>query len=552
MISVTTSPPHISMFRKYNTWYTTKDGNWSDPTVWESNGSKRHSYPQAGDTVYVNHVIDYTNTYNGIAYLFNNLLKDLYISGKLTCNGIGLNQCRLIVTGNLQCTGTIDFSTATSGVTLELRGDYTRIANFNTGTTSTIQYNSLLTQTVCSVAYYNLQISNTNTKILSNDLTVNGVLTIDGGSILELGAYNSTIAGCLLQGLLQKSSSTGAVNFTGAINYKDGTGCVNFTGNPTINLSGNIGLNTSDMRGGSNFGGGTLNVLTNQSWTPNTVGNLPVSFGNVSIVIASGKTLTINSQSGNNGGLLINGTSSINGTDGTSILNINGAFAYGNTSVPMSTGVFNYNNSGTSQIYIYTGVTMTVPFATFYALTVYGTATLSANTTVGSTLYIPSGSLQLAAYNLSVSGLTNYAGSLLKSGNGTVNFNVLTPQNGTGAISFTSNPAVNLSGNIIGDCRAGFNLGSGLVTVSANLSLGLNIGGSTPAPISFNINIASGVTLRNTGYNGSSATLGGLIMTGVIAGADATAIFDNRSLFIYNNAASPMAIGKLFCNQAAN
>ena len=52
--------------------------------------------------------------------------------------------------------------------------------------------------------------------------------------------------------------------------------------------------------------------------------------------------------------------------------------------------------------------------------------------------------------------------------------------------------------------------------------------------------------------NGAGATLGGLSISGTIIGADATVIFDNRSVFTYQNGVAPMSTGKLYCNQAAN
>jgi hypothetical protein len=549
MIGVSVGQTNIFLFRKVNTWFSVKDGNWSDPNTWVSNAlDKRNTLtPQLGDHVYINHTVDYGNSLGG----FNNSIGNLFISGTLTNIGSGvLNQSRLIVTGNLYCTGTIDYSTAVNATYLELRGVVNHIANFSCGTLSQIQYNSPFVQNILPLTYWNLQISNTNTKYVMTDLTVNNQLLTDAGSVIELGSYNATIANCQLQGLLQKSSSIGVVNIgSGGINYINSTGGVNFTSNPTVNLSGNITLSLSDMRGGSNFGNGTLNVLTTQSWTCNTASNQPVSFGNVSIIIASGKTLSINSPGGNIGGLLINGTSTINGVDSTSALNINGAFAYGNMNTIMATGVFNYNYSGTSQIIVYTGVTMTLPFTAFYDLSIYGAATLSGNTTISHTLYVPGGTLQLSTYDFTVSGTTTLAGGIGKSGSGTVNFAAISYQNSTGGVNFTSNPTVNLSGNISGDVRSGFVFGSGIVNITGNVTWSVYIGGNLAPSISTNIVIASGKTLINAGQNVIS---GGLSTTATITGADATAIFDNRSVFTYNNVTAPMAIGKLYANQLVN
>jgi hypothetical protein len=51
---------------------------------------------------------------------------------------------------------------------------------------------------------------------------------------------------------------------------------------------------------------------------------------------------------------------------------------------------------------------------------------------------------------------------------------------------------------------------------------------------------------------GLGSALGGLQTTGIINGADSTAIFDNRSICNYQNAQQPMQTGQLYCNEATN
>jgi hypothetical protein len=552
MIGVSVGQTNIFLFRKVNTWFSVKDGNWSDPTTWVSNAldKKNTVTPQLGDHVNINHTVDYSNSLGANGYSFNTTIGNLFISGTLT-NTSGGNQNRLIVTGNLYCTGIIDFSTSLGPMYLELKGVSNYIANFIAGNASTIIYSSNFSQSIVPATYYNLEIANPNTKYVTADLTVTNQLILDPGSTMDLGPYNATIKNGQLQGVLLKSSSTGVVNFgTGGITFTNSTGGVNFSGvSPTVNLSGNLIRLLGDMRSGSNFGNGTLNVLTNQSWDCNTASNQPVSLGNVSILIASGKTLTLAYAGVNFGGLLINGTSSINGVDGTSVLNVNGVFAYGNSSTIMATGVFNYNNSGTSTIIVYTGVTMTLPFTSFYALAISGgTVTLSGNTTVNNILSISAGSLQLSTYDFTVSGTTTLAGGIGKSGGGTVSFAAISVQNSTGGIVFSSNPTVNLSGNISGDVRNGFNFGSGVVNITGNVTWSVWVAANAAPIINWNIMIASGKTLTNSGQ---SVSTGGINTTGTITGADITAIFDNRSVLQYNNAAAPMSTGKLYANQLA-
>ena len=154
MLGVSTSPFNLSMLRKKNVWYSIKDGNWSDPSVWQGNGTKRYSVPQVGDDVYVCHAVDYNNVLSS-SYLFNNTIGNLFISGKLTAVNGG-NQNRLYVKGNLQCSGTVDFSTAGAMITICLLGVNNSIANFNCGTLSTIYYQSSNDAAIMPLTYYTL------------------------------------------------------------------------------------------------------------------------------------------------------------------------------------------------------------------------------------------------------------------------------------------------------------------------------------------------------------------------------------------------------------
>jgi len=238
----------------------------------------------------------------------------------------------------------------------------------------------------------------------------------------------------------------------------------------------------------------------------------------------------------------------VNGVDGTSTLNIDGSYGYGNTNLVMAAGLLNLNHSGNSKIVINTGVNMNLPQTSFYDLEVNGSATTIGNTTVIHTLVV-SGALELSTYDFTVSNTTTYGGNISKSGNGTVNFATLAVSNSSGKINFTGSPTVNLSGNWSGDIRTGVNFGSNPVNITQSISFALNGTANISPLIPVSFIIASGKTLTNTGI---SSTFGGLSISGTITGADATAIFDNRSVFTYQNAIAPMATGKLYCNQATN
>ncbi|MBS1519617.1 MAG: hypothetical protein JST50_01370 [Bacteroidetes bacterium] len=548
-LAVSTSQNHTMLRRRKNVWYSVCDGNWEDPNTWLSNAldKKNHTYPQLGDDVHISHTVDYNNTLT-TSYLYNFTIGNLYIyhNGELTASRAG-NQQKLIVNGGLYCDGTIDFSTAASPMALWLNTHINYCNNFLSGTQSNVLYNSNMDHFIMPLTYYNLEITNTGTKTLSADLTVTNQLNIDAG-ILELGTFDANLKHINATiGKLSKNSG-GTINITGSVVFGAGSnGSIVFSGNPTVNFSG-TGISGSDTRYGTNFGT-NVNITTSQTWAFTTGGNVISSIGSGTFLIGSGVTLSIGSTGGvgsNAGGWLNMGT--VNGVDGTSTLNIDGSYGYGNTNPVMATGVLNLNHSGNSKIVINAGVTMNLPQTSFYDLEVDGSATTIGNTTVSHTLVV-SGTLELSTYDFAVSNTTTYGGTISKSGNGTVNFAALVVSTSSGKINFTGSPTVNLSGNWSGDIRAGVNFGSNPVNIIQSVIFALNGASNVTPLIAASFTIASGKTLTN---NGVGATLGGLSISGTITGVDATSIFDNRSVFTYQNVTAPMATGKLYCNQAAN
>jgi hypothetical protein len=566
-LAVSTSQNHTMLRRRKNVWYSVKDGNWEDPNIWMSNALDKKSYvcPQYGDEVHIMHIVDYANNFISGSWnpanvtavsVYNYVIGNLFIhqTGKLTATRLA-NQNNLIVSGNLQCDGTIDFATGNlSPIVLWIKGVNNWVNNWSAGTQSTIFYYGAGDFSIMPLTYYNLEIGNIGTKTLTTDLVVNGTLTIDGvllgvsNSVLELGAFNYTGNITIVNGKLSKTSGTGIVTFNGNVGFNTGGsvggGVVSFTGNPVINMYGGL---TGDTRNGVNFGSNTLNVLANQSWSFSTASNNPSSIGSNSVLIASGKTLTLTPITGNLGGWINKG--SINGIDSTSVLNVDGTYGYGTSSTPMTTGVFNYNHSGASKIYVDAGVTMTLQQTSFYDLASQGIITLMGNTTISRNLNIDAGSMQLSTYDFSVSGATSLSGALNKSGSGNVSLNSIQLFGSLSSIGFTGNPTVNLSGNLTGDCRGGINFGANPVNISTSLTFSTWTAGNVAIIWANSFLIASGKTFTSIGL---SSTLGGITTTGTINGVDGSSIFDNRSNYTHNNSSAPMSTGKLYCNQAPN
>src|ERR1700744_6058435 len=111
-IAVSTSPAHVMMTRKKNTWYSVNDGNWSDPNTWISNALDKRIVimPRPGDDVYINHTVTLDSQIGTVlTYSVNNL----YIAGKLLFPSG--NTMTLSVNGDLQVSGTLDMSGGSRG-----------------------------------------------------------------------------------------------------------------------------------------------------------------------------------------------------------------------------------------------------------------------------------------------------------------------------------------------------------------------------------------------------------------------------------------------------
>jgi len=558
MLGVSTSPFHISMLRKSNTWYTVKDGNWFDPTVWRSNGSKRYLYPQPNDDVVISHKIlfDYQDIPGGPSYTSRvqtpgNTVRNLCISssGIFNCTNLG-NQVSFFVKNNVQCDGTFDWSGGftNGGLLINIGGTNNWFNNFVPGNSSsniTVYYVSQNSFAVPRASYYSLEVGGGGMKWIDADMTMTGTLVIDSGTQFELGSFNFTAADMQNSGLLTKSSGTGTFNMTAAINGPY-NGAVSFTSNPTINWTGNFAC---DTRNGMNFGTGTFNFWGNCTLALSASGNPPTNFGPVNVVIAAGKTVTVIGQSA------WAPTAPVTGASGTSTLLINSGYCYlpGITD-PMATGVFTYNNSGTSHIYVY--ASRACPQTSYYQLTIDNSAlvTLSGNTTVSNSFSIGSGTMDFGSNNFSVGGTTQLGGYMICSGNdSTLSFKAIQYLLNGGLNFSAGNPTINLSGNITGDVRNGFNSGSGTLNVTGSMSIGVWTSSNLEGQIGANIVIGSGVTLTNICFSpGGVLGTGGINLIGTITGVDSTSIFVNNSVFDYNDSGAPMQTGVLDAHTNAN
>lgn len=131
------------------------------------------------------------------------------------------NNAIINLSGSISGAGTF---TMNNGA-LNIGGTWNKTGTFNPGT-GTIHYNGS-TQTIATLAYYNLEISNAGEKSLAATTTVSNVLTLNNPAILGLSSFTLNLP----------LSGTPFVK-TGTINA--GTSTVNYTGSANTNIaSGN-------------------------------------------------------------------------------------------------------------------------------------------------------------------------------------------------------------------------------------------------------------------------------------------------------------------------
>lgn len=576
--AVTISPFHLTTLRKFNVWYTVKDGNWTDPGVWMSNGKKRYTIPQAGDDVYISHNIgtdvDFSNSYT---ITLNNLR--ISASGNLAI-GINFHQTFIYINGDLQVLGTLDFSASPRNHLMSLGGVNNYINNLICGI-STIEYHRNGDQPVISLPYYSLQITGSGKKYLINDLSTIGDLNVLNTGFFEIGNYNITIGGqTLLQGsntifpaTISKTSG-GSVLFKGLLNISNNPSSVNFTGNPTIECQGGITFKNDAIT--TNFGTGTLNFTTNNQTLTLSNGNsnpnsafayVPVT--NLIVNIVGNITVTNNAY-----WLLFNGV--INGTASGSTLTNNAHLLFGNPSQSMTTGTFNYSTSGTTIGYVFNG-DYTLPYNNYQQIFVDGTGTktpnsgatwtdlfigaklaagtftLTNNITMSGNVYIAIGTLECGLYNLTVGGSTSLVGQnakFSKNGSGSLIFiGVLSNTVFNATISLPGNPTIEFKGGLYIKKDGVYNFGTRDITFTTNNQTIQSENFIYPdltykAILSNNIIISGAITITYTSDI--------WIMTGILNGTVSGSTFINDGYIQYRNAQQPMQTGVLSTNSAIN
>jgi hypothetical protein len=528
-------------------FYTVKDGNWNDLTIWQTASGRVGKLPSPDDAVYIRYghtivynVLDTTTAplsqdSGGVLPNVVSQINSLYVFG--TLNWGGNNWYRLVVLNKLRVstTGVIDMTPSNAsgnnasfwicGTDNEFLGTFIPATSGqayvaywggqNKTILSSINYNDLR---LYGYEPSNAQRVTQSVISLNSNLTIGGSLNINPTqtpTIFDTSFYNLIVNGTttITQSSTLRASGNGSLLFIGAFLSSIATPSIGinleFTGNPNVEFRGGFNVTNTNVGFVGTTGTGTWSFTTNNQSISISA---PQTF-NCKVLIGSGVTLT---RTNTGSAIALNLNDTINGVDGTSklLMGLNSPVLNFATdiSVPsMTTGIVDFTTNANT--IGYTGnYSATIPsyFTTFYNLTISGTGTktLSVNTTLNASLTVASGTFQLSTFNLTVSGNTTINNATLsKTGAGSLLFvGLINFPNTGGLFDFSvGNPTVEIRGgityNLLGNPH---NTGTGLWTFSTN-SQALSFSTSVAAPI-FNCPILISGAITLTIGSGASTT----------------------------------------------
>ncbi|MFC0514554.1 hypothetical protein ACFFGT_10090 [Mucilaginibacter angelicae] len=537
--AVNTSPVHIMYLRKKNTWYSVRDGNWTDPNIWSSNGNGRrgHKYPQEGDNVVVSHSVLINDN---LFVSSGNVINDLTVTGKLSFSNSGAPSFNVM--GNLYAeNGTIDL-TGGSGLQFNVYSAVTRFGTLLPGTLGQVGFVGSCSQYISkplSGDFYRIYIFDPKyvygnipvTKYVMYDLA--GVAVVGSYQvILELGNYDVEFnsAGFTLTGY----NPPGVIP---ALSRK-GTGTTVFKGLCTGYSGMDLGNNPVEFRNGLSGGGtinaGLVNFTTNNQSIRGSVATTPTT----PVLIGLGLTLTLEGSTAIQGG--------ITGTDAASIfycspgsnLTLGGA-----ASEPMVTGQWNLAGFVT---YSFTSGSFVIKKPSYDNFNIFNSncAYVLGTDVTCSTFSFFQSSLDLANYNLTVNGaMSIQAAQLKRTGTGNTIIKGLFSYGGYSQIDLGSSTLELQAGlrTLTNFDNNNWKMGT-LLMSTVNQTFSVNNAGNY-LNLTGNIEIAPGLTVTN---------ISNITVTGNINGQNASSVFDCQGLTTYQGTQAPMQTGILRCNTASN
>ena len=390
---------------------------------------------------------------SGAIYIAGNAI----VNGAVTTTGTFSSSKVLDVTGDLTVGGTLGVGAATFGANYVVFGTITLSSG------STVNYRSSGSQTIDnSLTYSNLTLSNSGTKSISADLTVDNSMTISGSAVFSNASYDVTIGGSLTNNSNQAQTlGTGSYTFTGTT--ISGSGTLDFS-SATVSFSGtNVTLGDGSNGNGSlTFGSVTFsnaNVAitigaNNYSGTVTFSGAVSVSGTNATLTVSSGTTSWISlTMSGSSSSASFSNTSGGNSFSGNvsfgNSLNIGAEFdvtgtttVTGNLTISSSTGPSDNTNTFTGLVSV-AGPTVSIT----------GTNTLNGGFSHTSSDVSSSCAIS-GTFNASASGTTTTINAVTVTLAGTPSFYNLTISNSSGTFSTTANFSIANTANFSKDLTA--------------------------------------------------------------------------------------------------
>jgi fibronectin-binding autotransporter adhesin len=537
---------------------TTVGGNWNNSGTFLSSGG----------TILFNG----SGTQTISATTFNNLTinkpgSTATLTGNVVINGNVLSSAGTFNLSTFICNrsaagGTL---TAASGTILLVSGANNLPANFSTynfSSTSTVNFNGTVAQTIPPVTLGNVIFSNGGTKTLTGPLTVNGDLTINSGATFSASTNTINLTGNWVNGGTF-TPGTGTVILNGSSKTITGTTTFN-----RLTVYGSYAVSGSDITYN-----GLLNVTPGASYN------------------GGSGLATVNGDLTNSGSLISNGTTTFTGTtvqtirflnaitsNSSGIINFNGNVSpvLNSTSAPVFATLNVNNTAGINPSVGWTvGVAFNISSGAIFnggapTHNILGSFTNNGTVTSSGTInFIPftAQTIQLAGTSFSSTGTVIFGGSSAMSVTGTptalnnvmvTNSNGVTPAaswNMTGDFIVANNAIFNAGSNtftVAGDIESDgtLNGGTSLFTMSGTLALlsgspgttfyDLTITGTVAANSDFN------VSHNFTNNNAFDASIGTLNMTGATAsviGGTATT-FDLAQFAIIKNTGVTTTLAK--------
>jgi hypothetical protein len=527
-------------------FYSIKDGNWEDRTIWQTASGRVGILPTANDDVYIRNNVQTSqsgtpyNCYNlFVTGILNTIQNSVTINvfNNLRCYGSISNSFNLIlnVYNNIFCDGAINMP---NGNLLYFGENIDKSNYINTFNVGVFSYRRTGNQNIIPLSYTNLQTLNGGIKYICANTTITGGVTIDGGSRLELSVFDFIVNGTTLiqnNSFLSKSEVNGQLLFVGQLQMQGSSFLLD--GNPNVEFRGGTYFNNVIA---ANFvtGTGTWTFSTNNQ--SSDVRSASLNF-NCTILIKSGITLTIACTFGVASHNL---TSTINGESGTSklLMGLNSGLNFTTLASvsSMTTGIFDFTTNANTIGY-QGNYSATIPsyFTNFHNLTISGTGTktLGVNTTLNGNLNInSSGILECSTYNLNILGSTILAssGSLLKSGSGSMLF--------SGLLTVNFGTILNLSGNPSVESRGGINNNSANFIVGSTNSWTFTTNNQTITTNTGNITFYDAIisgAISVTNLTGVTA----IVINNTINGNNASSTLINQGNLYFNSTASSMTTG---------